>query len=68
METEVNAETEGDKSAESLNSRLWTTIVMEGFKETIEQALIGMRETLVKELGGGRRPSKRTKDGKPTAP
>ena len=38
-------------------------MVMEWFKETIEQTLICMRETLDKELEGGRRHEKRTKDG-----
>ena len=45
-----------------------TLVVIESVKETINQALIDMREKLLKELGRGRRPAKRTKGGKPTAP
>ena len=29
--------------------------------------MIGIKDQLIKELGRGRRPAKRTKDGKPTA-
>ena len=37
-------------------------------KETINQALIGIKDQLIKELSGGRRSAKRSKDGKLTAP
>ena len=43
-------------------------VVMESVKETINQGLIGIKDQLIKELGGGRRPAIRTKDGKQMAP
>ena len=43
-------------------------VAMEGVKDTINQALIGIKDQLIKKFGGERSLAKGTKDGKPTAP